>query len=123
MHDGHGHFGRDATFCRLRGSYWWPRAYTDVKEYVEKCHICQIFDRMKPPSGPIFPLKIDQLFEQFGLDFVGPLPETNNGNKYILVCTEYYTRWPLAKAVNSADSKVVARFLSRKFSVFLVRLG
>lgn len=33
-HDGHGHFGQEATWKRLYFSYWWPNAYDDVKKYV-----------------------------------------------------------------------------------------
>ena len=118
-HNGHGHFGRDATFERIRNKYWWPNVYQSVKDYLKNCHLCQIFDRAKPPQGPIFPLQINSLFERFGLDFVGPLPMSKAGNKYLLVCTKYYTRWPIVKATKFADSDVVSKFLYEEvFCIF-----
>ncbi len=31
--------------------------------------------------------------ERVALDILGPLPETLRGNKYVLVVTDYFTRW------------------------------
>ncbi|KFM66588.1 hypothetical protein X975_14118, partial [Stegodyphus mimosarum] len=32
--------------------------------------------------------------ERIAMDIVGPLPMTLSGHKYILVITDYFTRWP-----------------------------
>ena len=37
--------------------------------------------------------------------------ESNEGNNFIIVATEYYTRWPIAKAVQNADGITTAKFL------------
>jgi hypothetical protein len=42
-HDGHGHFGINATWARLYWWYWRPTAYEDVKNYVATCPECQLF--------------------------------------------------------------------------------
>jgi hypothetical protein len=40
------------------------------------------------------------------------LPATYiSGNKYLLVATEYYTRWPLARACKRADATTAANFV------------
>ena len=39
-----------------------------------------------------------------------PLPTTTSGNSYIIVATEALTRWPIAKAVPSADADEAAKF-------------
>ena len=31
--------------------------------------------------------------ERIATDFLGPLPETENGNKFILVISDYFTKW------------------------------
>ena len=63
-------------------------------------------------------IQVDDLFEKIGLDFVGPLPETKRGNKYILVATEYFSRWPLAMASPSATGQVVADFIYDQIIAF-----
>lgn len=30
---------------------------------------------------------------RWGIDFAGPLPETDRGNEYVLVCIEHCTKW------------------------------
>ena len=45
------------------------------------------------------------------IDFVGPLPETDKGNRYILVVSDYYTKWPEAFALRTQTAENVARVL------------
>ncbi|CEP14621.1 hypothetical protein [Parasitella parasitica] len=113
MHDGYGHFGVNATWKRLYSQYWWPNAYADVKEYVKTCHLCQIYSDSNP-ALPIGNVPADYLFQQYSLDFVGPFPATNRGNKFILVAVENFSNWPIAEATSVQDSTVVANFLYEK---------
>ena len=111
VHDGHGHHGQQATWARLFLSYWWPGVYEEVKQYLRTCHQCQIFSNLPPAPPANKKIKIQELFECFALDFVGPLPKSEQGNRYLLVGIEYYTNWPLAKAVPTADANQVVKFL------------
>ena len=59
--------------------------------------------------------------EHVALDVLGPLPETNQGNKYILIAMDYFSRWseayarPNQEAVTIAD--VLVSQLFRQFGV------
>ena len=68
---------------------------------------------------PILPLAP---FEKWGIDFVGPIqPAKRHGkNRYILVATEYATKWVEAVALKRNDAKVTARFL---FENIITRFG
>ncbi|MCO5547221.1 hypothetical protein L7F22_000666 [Adiantum nelumboides] len=58
---------------------------------------------------PILPL---EPFQKWGMDFVGPVkPTSSRGNRYILVATNYCTKW--VEAVELKDNKAasVAKFL------------
>ncbi len=50
-------------------------------------------------------------FERWGVDFVGPLPETKTRNKFVITSIDYSTRWVVAKAVPNMDSITVQNFL------------
>ena len=45
------------------------------------------------------------------MDFIGPLPTTNDGNKYIVVATDAFTKWVEAKAIKKNDAETTAKFL------------
>src|ERR1051325_9640738 len=59
----------------------------------------------------VIPIKVTGPFDQIGIDFVGPLKESKKGNKYIIVTTDYLTKWPEAKPVKAAKAREVAKFL------------
>eukprot|EP00253_Pinus_taeda_P007942 PITA_07942 len=59
-------------------------------------------------------------FEQWALDFVGPINPPSNGKRYILVCTDYVTKWAEAKAVKRATEDTMVTFL---FEEIFVRYG
>ncbi len=44
------------------------------------------------------------------LDTTGPLPNANNGNKYILVAIDHYSKWVEAKTIVNHEAKTITRF-------------
>ena len=46
---------------------------------------------------------------------MGPLPETLSGNKYIMTVTDYFSKWPEAKAIPTKEAYQVAEFLYALF--------
>ena len=53
--------------------------------------------------------------ERIALDIMGPLPNTENGNKYVLVLADYYTKYVEAYAVPDERAETVARKLVDEF--------
>ena len=50
-------------------------------------------------------------FQKWALDFVGPISPMSNKKKYILVCTDYATKWVEAKALFRATEKSMVEFI------------
>src|SRR6185295_48337 len=105
-----GHFGIKKTIENIKERYYWPNMAEDVKQYIESCDVCQ---RTGKPNKDqtVIPIKVTGPFNQIGIDFVGPLKASSKGNKYIIVATDYLTKWPEAKPVTNATAKEVANFL------------
>lgn len=59
-------------------------------------------------------------FSWLMVDAVGPLVTTPRGNKYILVCADYFTRWVEAFAVESIDTIL---FVNAMVEGFVCRHG
>ena len=108
-----GHFGKDATFNKINTRFWWKGMYKDIEEYIRTCDSCQRRGN-KGGSGYLNPIKVGKPFERIGIDFVGPLEKTKKGNKYILVATDYLTKWPEAKAMKEATAENVIEFIYKR---------
>ena len=49
--------------------------------------------------------------ERLALDVMGPLPLSSRGNKYLLVVTDYFTKWPEAFPLPNQEIGTVAEVL------------
>ena len=54
------------------------------------------------------------------MDIIGPLPKTQNGNIYILVCTDYTTKYPEAFPLRDQKAETIAQVL---FEEIICRYG
>jgi hypothetical protein len=104
------HFTTDTMFTKIKTRYYWPQYYEDIKKYVESCDACQRRGRSKK-NNLLHPIPVHSPFYQIGIDFVGPLPRTRRGKKYIIVAMDYLIKWPEARAVSEATADVTAQFL------------
>jgi len=109
-HSTAGHLGTDAMYYKISERYYWDQMYKDVQNYVRSCEVCQKRGKSKRKE-PLHPIQVGRAFERIGIDLVGPLPITARNNRYIIVATDYLTRWPEAKAVPDADAETLAKFI------------
>jgi Integrase zinc binding domain/Integrase core domain len=103
------HFSLDETYRRIKIRYYWPQMFNDVRTYVQSCDECQRKGKNKRIE-PLHPIKVGQPFDRLGMDIVGPLPRTQRGNMYLVVATEYLTKWPEARAIPDAKASSVISF-------------
>jgi hypothetical protein len=68
----------------------------------------------KPTARDQMPLQAEVVIEPFkkwALYFVGPINPASKKKKYILVCTDYVTKWVEAKSLPAASEQSVVDFL------------
>ncbi|GBB98404.1 hypothetical protein RclHR1_32140002 [Rhizophagus clarus] len=104
------HFAVDTMFNKIKDHYYWPQMYENIREYVRSCDSCQRRGKSKA-NQLLHPIVIHGLFYQVGIDFVGPLPITPNGNRYIIVAIDYMTKWPEARPVSRATAEETSQFI------------
>ena len=64
------------------------------------------------------------LFDRWALDFVGPINPPLRGKVYILVCTDYMTKWvEVVALVKSNDQVVIDLLYGEIFTRFGVPIG
>lgn len=116
-----GHLGIKKTLDRVRTNFYWLGLKNSVTEWVKGCDLCQ---KKKNPSrkarAPLVQDPIMVPMEKIAMDFLGPLVETDQHNKYILVVTDYFTKYTEAYPTKNMEAKTVARILVDQF---IVRYG
>eukprot|EP00253_Pinus_taeda_P011848 PITA_11848 len=60
---------------------------------------------------PLQPQVTFEPFEKWGMDFVGPINPPSKQKSYIIVCTDYLTKWAETKEIKAATEEKVAEFL------------
>ncbi|KAI5179218.1 hypothetical protein PAEPH01_2606, partial [Pancytospora epiphaga] len=102
----------------LRERVRFPRMYSMCKEVVQSCAVCEQFRKQK--KFVINPVGSGKPFEKIGIDLINPLKATSRGNKYIVLATDYATRYAMAKPIKEKSAREVAKFLT--YEVFM-RIG
>lgn len=107
-----GHLGIRKTWNKIKNRYFWPKYHAQVINYVQSCPQCnQRKTDTQAPVGTLQPLPpAYKPFERVGLDKLGPLPQSIDGNKYIFVVTDYCTRTVIAKATPNGTAAEATKF-------------
>ena len=81
---------------------------------VQHCDQCQKTKRkFDHPAEELHPVPVpNSSWKQIGIDLIGPLPTTTHGNKYVIVVTDYFSKWPEARASPTKEAINVAEFLN-----------
>ena len=111
-----GHLGREKTTQRILRRFYWPTLFRDVREYCQSCESCQLTGA-KNRRVPMIPLPVvGKPFQRIAMDVVGPLPRTQSGNRFILVLSDYATRYPEAIPLRNVSAAKVAEALIDVFA-------
>jgi hypothetical protein len=103
-----GHAGITRTLARVSAQFFWPNMKQDVKEFVQKCLICQQAKHDTiAPTGLLQPLPIpEQVWEDVAMDFITGLPPSH-GYTVIMVVIDRLTKYshfsPLKVDYNSKN--------------------
>jgi ribonuclease HI len=107
------HYWKTTAHKILRSGYYWPSLFSDVCEFVRTCDKCQRFEgKQQLKSLPLKPIVVTGPFQQWGLDFIGEIhPPSSGQHRWILVATDYFTKWIEAIPTRNANHTVIINFL------------
>jgi hypothetical protein len=109
-----GHQGFRRTFERMKSKYYFPKMLKYVYEYCRTCKSCQkrggsqgiqndgLLGETKTPVRP---------WQLVSMDHIGPFSRSARGNKYILTCTDHFSRYTEYAAVPDTSSYHIKKFL------------
>ena len=107
-----GHLGVSKTAGRVTSRFYWNNWMQDVEDHCRSCEKCA---QRNAPSKHLKARLVTNLtgypMQRVALDVVGPLPKSRRGNRFILVVSDYFTRWPEAYAIVNHEATTVAQKL------------
>ncbi|XP_075500108.1 uncharacterized protein LOC142538692 [Primulina tabacum] len=115
-----GHFSSNKTTTKiLQCGFYWPSLFKDTHLFCKSCENCQKMGSIsKRKMMPLNPIIIIEIFDSWGIDFMGPFP-LSFGFSYILVVVDYVSKWIEAIACRTNVHKLVIKFLKENiFSRF-----
>ena len=109
-----GHLGCKRTKAKLSQHYYWYNMREDVSLYVKRCDICARDKKPnKTPRAPMGTITTGAPWDVVAIDFTGPFPVTERGNRYILVLTDHFSKYTEVIAVpNQTAEECASRILS-----------
>ena len=107
-----GHHGVERTIKKIEESgRTWKDIRQHVRTFIARCPCCQLMSHVAPTirSTP-FTLSHSKPMHTLAIDALGPLPEDEKGNKYIIAIIDEFSRFleifaaPDPSAVSAADA-------------------
>ena len=110
-----GHLGEEKTLGRLKERFYWPGHWNEVRDWCRTCASCATRKTAAPKRrAPLQSIKVGYPMQLVAVDILGPLPESDHGNSYVLVAADYFTRWTEAYAIPNQEAKTVAEKLTNE---------
>ena len=103
-----GHVGHNTMIEEIKKAYYWPGYADYIREYV-KCCTCQwAKDLPNRKLGEMINFEPEWINDMVCIDHIGPLLETDSGNKYITTYYDRYSGYTKSIATDSIDSFTTA---------------
>ena len=118
LHEGTlgGHLGEDKTIARIKECFYWPGYHKDTSNWCKTCSTCCTRKTPAPKNRALLQsIKVGSPLQVVAVDIVGPLPESDNGNAYILVVGDYFTRWMEAYPIPNQEAVTFANVITNEF--------
>ena len=110
MHNGSGtHFEINKTLSTVRERFYWVHCREDEESWCK--NLCGSQGPRTRANGPMQQYNVGSPFERVAVDIAGPFPVTEDGNKYIMVVSDYFSKWPKAYAIPNQEVTTVAKML------------
>ena len=105
-----------------RNGYFWPTMLEDCFAYYKGYQECQKFDNVqRAPASAMNPIIKPWPFRGWGIHSIGQIYQPSSKNhKFILVATDYFTKWVEAIPLKNATSRDMVEFVREHI---IYRLG
>ena len=107
------HRGRDATYHALLDDFYWRNLSINVRNWIRQCLHCIRFKSTQPAHGPMQICTYKYPLHTLGVDYVGPLPASPAGRKWILTAVYPFSNYLRAIPVPDKTAPTAAHAFSQ----------
>ncbi|CAD7002082.1 unnamed protein product [Ceratitis capitata] len=104
-----GHLGITKTLEKIKQRFYWVGCRQSVAEWIANC--TEFIAAKGPKSrshGQMKQYTTGAPFERVAMDVAGPFPMSKQGNKYVLVVMDYFSKWSEVYPIPIQEAKTVA---------------
>ena len=114
-----GHLGIQRTIARVQRRFYWPGLSLDVARWCAACPTCA-GRKGKPGPGrvPMTNLPTGAAFERIGIDILDTRKVTPRRYQYVLVITDYFTKYTDAFPLRRHTAAIVADTIMRRWIAY-----
>jgi len=96
-----------------RSEYYWPTMLEDCFKYYKGCQACQRFGKIQMvPASVMNPIIKPWPFRGWTMDMIGQInPPFSKSHQWVLVVTDYFTKWVEALPMRSVASEDVINYV------------
>ena len=87
------HRGRDTTYTCLSHDFYWRNMSKHARNWIRRCPDCIKVKTLNQAHGPMQIRIFEHPFHTLGVDYVGELPQSPSGNKWILTVVCPYSNF------------------------------
>jgi hypothetical protein len=107
-----GHYGVKKTYSLLEPTFFWVGMFAQVGKKVAACVACdRVKARFKVKDPELKPLSIMGMFYRWGVDLCKMPFVSADGNKYVVVMIEHFSKWVELIPIPSKESRHTAAAL------------
>ena len=111
------HYGALRTFAQIRERYTWGRLFSDTREFVLQCEICQRHGARPSKQQFQHHLRSNIPGDHWVTDVVH-LPKSKAGHEWLLTMIDVCSRWAIARPLRKEEFKneEIARIMHEELS-------
>ena len=112
------HEGYDKCLARIAPIYYWPSMKKDLRLFIETCSKCDQFRHSRTFKSPLGRIPIAERDDLMAMDIFGgrdTVPETENGNKYVLTIIDLFTRYAVAVCIPDQSAATVVEAVTNRW--------
>ncbi len=107
------HQGVVRTQALIKWRFYWPNLQKDIESWCQWCTVCgkckaAVRDPGVRGHGQLQQPTYGAFDERVCVDLMGPFKTTQNGNGYIIVMQDHFTKWVEGRAICGKEALTVA---------------